>query len=74
MGGEWGLTHVAGEICSIPISYGCEVDYLLKSCLKVLLDPLLFDLIPLCLLIQAFSRFVPQIGFGLDPLMPMIFL
>lgn len=32
MGDEWGLTHVAGEICSIPISYGGEMDYLLKSC------------------------------------------
>lgn len=31
MGDEWGLTHAAGEICSIPISYGRKTDYLLKS-------------------------------------------
>ncbi|MHB8782842.1 MAG: hypothetical protein ACYDAX_05405, partial [Desulfobacteria bacterium] len=33
MGEGWGLTHAARGICSIPIGYGCEMDYLLKSCL-----------------------------------------
>jgi hypothetical protein len=33
MDNEWGLTHVAGENHSIPISYDRETGYLLKSCL-----------------------------------------
>lgn len=36
MGNEWGLTQAAGEIRSIPISYGFERDYLLKSCLTMI--------------------------------------